>query len=194
MALKIRAHKTAYHSNLVSGQTASVKIVPAPADNEVLHQHMDNSVDAVLGHLIDYCNHNYLDIEEFLDKQIKHHPFKRKAGQKLYIGKQFKHTDNAVKREAMGVGKIYTHRKLISDTSDKCFNKLNKYELEHFTDAMIKRWNRYMTYLNQLLLGRDALDTTYGRITGLCDDYKVQITEIKDDNTAQLMGVNTTQL
>ena len=182
MAFQIKAKKHAYTGELVKGQSASIKIVPAPSDGERLHEFMAWALDGVCKEIENYCHINYILLDDLVNIQLTKHPFKKKKGQLLYIGKQFEHTKNEVWREYHNVGKHYTHKELLESISEKVGAKLNKWEMEHFTDAQIKRWNRYMTYWNQKKHGRDCMDKKRGTISGDFDQYKVRIIEIKDDN------------
>ena len=114
---------------------------------------------------------HYIDVrfgEEYFDKRLDKHPFKKQKGKtaKQQI-KWFEHTKNYAWRQLHGVGKHYTHEQLIDSMLAKCGQTIgNTKRLQHFTRAMINRWNRYMRYMN-LLEHRDY--------NGAFDTYKVQI-------------------
>ena len=165
--------------------------MPSPADGEKLHDHFAWALNNVCGEIENYCHQNYIDLNELMGKSLIKHPFKKKNGSPLHIGKQFEHTKNKVWREYKGVGKHYTHKELLDSISEKTGAKLNRYEMEHFTEAQIKRWNRYMALWNQIKHGRDCLDSEKGTISGDFDQYKVRVIEIKDDDDHNtICGVN----
>ena len=96
------------------------------------------------------------------DKVLNHAP-----GKKYVKLRQFKHSGITAYREARGQAKYYTHYELIEMISNKANARLNNGtgRLEDITVAMLKRYNNYMTYMNQL------------EKTLAWDKYKIKIQE-----------------
>ena len=184
--IQITAQEHAYNGELVHGQDASVRIVCDENSNALLHNTIRDGCLAVA---------HYIDVrfgEDEFKRKLNKHPFKKQKGKSTPQEiNWFQHTKNKAWRQQHGFGKYYTHEELIDSMLNKCGKTIKGTGgLQHYTKAMINRWNRYMRYMN--LLEHRAYE-------GAFCTYKVQVKtqqthKVLPSKKGHLCGVEIAQL